>query len=109
MKFLLQSVRGCKILKLNRLEQQRRHEKFQIKLLNENKLIISALGNLHYQISREKFEPEPGFQRFEVRIPVRSNFSLEIRYYGRMLNRENAQEFLAIRTKYTTKENLTAH
>ena len=31
----------------------------QIKLLIENKLIIGALGNLHYQISREKFEPEP--------------------------------------------------
>ena len=38
---------------------------FQIKLLSKNKLIICALGNLHYQISREKFEPEP-----EVRIPV---------------------------------------
>ena len=34
----------------------------QIKLLSENKLIICALGNLHYQISREKFEPEPGFE-----------------------------------------------
>ena len=31
----------------------------QIKLLIENKLIICALGNLHYKISREKFEPEP--------------------------------------------------
>ena len=37
----------------------------QIKLLIENKLIICALGNLHYKISREEFEPE-----FEVRIPV---------------------------------------
>ena len=34
----------------------------QIKLLIENKLIICALGNLHYRISREKFEPEPGFE-----------------------------------------------
>ena len=34
----------------------------QIKLLIENKLIICALGNLNYQISREKFEPEPGFE-----------------------------------------------
>ena len=34
----------------------------QIKLLLENKLIICALGNLHYQISREKFEPELGFK-----------------------------------------------
>ena len=34
----------------------------QIKLLIENKLIICALGNLHYKISREKFEPEPGFE-----------------------------------------------
>ena len=34
----------------------------QIKLLIENKLIISALRILHYQISREKFEPEPGFE-----------------------------------------------
>ena len=30
----------------------------QIKLLIENRL----LGNLHYEISREKFEPEPGFE-----------------------------------------------
>ena len=33
----------------------------QIKLLIENKLIIRALGNLHYRISREK-------QRFESRF-----------------------------------------
>ena len=32
------------------------------KFLIENKLIISAMGNLHYKISREKFEPEPGFK-----------------------------------------------
>ena len=32
----------------------------QIKLLIENKLIICALGNLHYEISREKIKPEPG-------------------------------------------------
>ena len=35
---------------------------FQFKLLIENKLIIVALGILHYKISREKFEPEPGFE-----------------------------------------------
>ena len=34
----------------------------QIKLLIENKLIICTWGNLHYKISREKFEPEPGFE-----------------------------------------------
>ena len=34
----------------------------QFKLLIENKLIICALGSLHYEISREKFEPEPGFE-----------------------------------------------
>ena len=34
----------------------------QIKLLSENKLIICAFGNSHYHISREKFEPEPGFE-----------------------------------------------
>ena len=34
----------------------------EIKLLIENKLIICALGNLHYEISRGKIEPEPGFQ-----------------------------------------------
>ena len=34
----------------------------QIKLLIENKLIICALGNLHYKISGEKFESEPGFE-----------------------------------------------
>ena len=33
-----------------------------VKLLIENKLIICALGNLHYKISREKFEPKPGFE-----------------------------------------------
>ena len=33
---------------------------FSIKLLSENRLIICALGNLHYQISREHFEPELG-------------------------------------------------
>ena len=32
------------------------------KLLIENKLIICALGNLHCKFSREKFEPEPGFE-----------------------------------------------
>ena len=35
---------------------------FQIKFLIENKLIICALENLHYKISREKFEPEPEFE-----------------------------------------------
>ena len=39
-----------------------RQDLIQIKLLIENKLIICALGNLHYQISREKFEPELGFE-----------------------------------------------
>ena len=34
----------------------------QIKLLSENKLIIYAFVNLHYQILREKFEPEPGLE-----------------------------------------------
>ena len=34
----------------------------QIKLLIENRLIICALGNLQYKISREKFEPELGFE-----------------------------------------------
>ena len=37
-------------------------QKVQIKLLIENKLIICALGNLHYQISGEKFKPEPGLE-----------------------------------------------
>ena len=32
----------------------------QIKLLIESKLIICALRNFHYKISREKFEPQPG-------------------------------------------------
>ena len=38
----------------------------QIKLLIENKLIICALENLHYKISREKFEPEPGFVHYKT-------------------------------------------
>ena len=37
-----------------------------IKLLIENKLVICALGNLLYMISKEKFE----IRRSEVRIPV---------------------------------------
>ena len=36
--------------------------KHDINLLIENKVIIFSLGNLNYQISREKFEPEPGFE-----------------------------------------------
>ena len=35
---------------------------FQIKLLSENKRLICTFGNIHYQISREKFEPEPGLE-----------------------------------------------
>ena len=42
----------------------------QIKLLSGNKLLIWGFGNLHYQISREKFEPEPGLWMSEVRIPI---------------------------------------
>ena len=37
----------------------------QIKLLSENDLIICVFENLHQQISREKFEPEP---ELELRI-----------------------------------------
>ena len=37
-------------------------------LLIENKLIIFALGNLHYKISREKFEPEQGFKPRTIRL-----------------------------------------
>ena len=48
----------------------------QIKLFSENKLTICALGNLNYQISREKFELEPGFRRSEDRIPVQVQFFL---------------------------------
>ena len=43
---------------------------FQIKLLSENKFIMCALGNWLYQISRKKFEPKPGFEPSEIRIPV---------------------------------------
>ena len=39
---------------------------YYIKLLIENKLIICALENLHYEISREKFEPEPGYLKREI-------------------------------------------
>ena len=53
----------------------------QIKLLIENKLIICALGNLHYEISREKFEPEPGFNIMADRVintpPGKSGISLK--------------------------------
>ena len=31
-------------------------------IISENKLVICALGNSHYYISREKFEPELGFE-----------------------------------------------
>ena len=41
----------------------------QIKLLSENELIICAYGNIHYQISREKFKPEPGLKpRIKVKL-----------------------------------------
>ena len=30
-----------------------------------------AFGNLHYQISREKFKPEPGFEGFERELAVK--------------------------------------
>ena len=56
------------------------HKHTQIKLLIENELIICALGNLHYKISREKFEPEPA-RNPEVRGSnpgSGSIFSLEI-------------------------------
>ena len=33
-----------------------------IKLLRKNKLVICAFLHLHEQISREKFEPEPGLE-----------------------------------------------
>ena len=57
------------------------HAIILIKLLIENKLIICALGNLHYKISREIFDFQPGalplelswftclLRRSEVRIP----------------------------------------
>jgi hypothetical protein len=50
----------------------------QLKLLSENKLKICAFGNIYYQISREKFEPEPGLWRSEVRVPVQDQISLII-------------------------------
>ena len=53
----------------------------QINLLIEKKLIICALGNLHYKISREKFEPERRTRNPEVRgsnPDSGSNVSLEI-------------------------------
>ena len=53
---------------------------YKVGLLSENKLIICAFGNLHYQISREEFEPELGFEP-EVRGSnpgSGSNFTLEI-------------------------------
>ena len=55
----------------------------QIKLLIEDKLIICALGNLHYQISREKFELEPGFEPRNPEVQGTnpgsgSNFPVEI-------------------------------
>ena len=39
-----------------------RKRKRNLLLLSEHKLIICAFVNLHYQISREKFEPEPGLE-----------------------------------------------
>ena len=36
----------------------------------KTKLIICAFGNLHYQISREEFEPEPGLEP----LPSRGRF-----------------------------------
>ena len=38
------------------------HRFYSNQNINWNKLLICALRNLHYKISREKFEPEPGFE-----------------------------------------------
>ena len=53
----------CHLLTTSELTSLFLHEyDIQIKLLIETKPVICALGNLHYKISREKFEPEPGFE-----------------------------------------------
>ena len=55
----------CHLLTTSELLRHFKHEyDIQIKLLSENKVIICALGNLHYQISRETFKPEPGSKLF---------------------------------------------
>ena len=59
MYFLKHSTRKTK---KQRIRNSKINGNMKIKLLIENKLIIRALGNLHYKISREKFEPEPGFK-----------------------------------------------
>ena len=53
----------------------------QFKLLSENKLIICALGNLHYQISREKFAPElgAGMRTRIAQVVERQARNLEVR------------------------------
>ena len=55
-------------------------EKEQIKLVIRDKLIICALGNLHYQISREKVEPEPGF---ETRTCMRTRIARVVEHRAR--------------------------
>ena len=47
----------------------------QIRLI-ENKLLICALGNLHYQMSREKFEPEPVLWFLESQYKITKHFCI---------------------------------
>ena len=42
----------------------------------ENKLIICSFGNVRYQISREKFEPEPELELGPPKAQIISLFSL---------------------------------
>jgi hypothetical protein len=49
----------CHLLTTSKLTSPFLHEyDIQIKLLSENKLIIWAFGNLHYQTARGRFEGE---------------------------------------------------
>ena len=60
-------------------ENQTDHKLYTNKIINIKKIIICAFGKIHYQISREKFEP--GLGTMEVRGSSHgsgSNFSLEI-------------------------------
>ena len=45
-----------------RSQEIRESYKIQIKLSSGNELIICASSKLQYQIPREKFEPDPGFE-----------------------------------------------
>ena len=48
--------------------------------------MVCAFGNIHYQIPRKKFEPEPGLElRTSISLAWRSTNALRVAYISRGL------------------------